>query len=132
MIQRTRLTFKRAGGLGGLAGTVTLIGVLLTSQAVAAGGNPDFEGILSAAAPTGFISSPHAYALSGGTVTIAFDVAVKNLTQQAQTVALRFSADHILTDNGTNVADGQPGQPGITFTGPGGTTQAVIAGTVAA
>jgi LPXTG-motif cell wall-anchored protein len=129
MIQRTGLTFKRAGGLVGLAGSVTLIGVLLTSQGVAAGGNPDFEGMLSAASPTGFVSSPHVYDLSGGTVTIAFDVAVKNLTQQAKTVALRFSADHILTYNGTNVSDGQPGQPGITFNGPRGTTQAVIAGT---
>ena len=38
-------------------------------------------------------------------------------------------ADHILTDNGANVADGQPGQTGITFSGPTGTTQTLVAGT---
>jgi hypothetical protein len=67
--------------------------------------------------------------LSNGTATVNFDVVVKNLTQSSQTVALHFSADHILTDNGVNVADGQPGQAGITFSGPTGTTQALVAGT---
>ena len=95
------------------------------------GREPDFEGIVSAAAPTGFMSSPASYDISGGPVMINFDVATKNLTSQAHTVALNFSAHHILTYNGTNVADGQPGQPGITFNGPTGTTQALIPGTQA-
>jgi LPXTG-motif cell wall-anchored protein len=122
-------TLKRAGGLASLAGTLTLVGALVTSQAAAAAGNPHFEGIISANPPTGFVSSPAAYTLSNGSVTVDFDVVAKNLTQTSQTVALHFSADHILTDNGANVADGQPGQAGITFSGPSGTTQALVAGT---
>lgn len=130
-MDRKGVMLKRLGGLCGLAGTVTIGAALLTSQAVMAAGNPDFEGIVSAAAPTGFMSSPASYDISGGPVMINFDVATKNLTSQAHTVALNFSAHHILTYNGTNVADGQPGQPGITFNGPTGTTQALIPGTQA-
>ena len=128
-MDRKGVMLKRVGGLCGLAGTVTIGAALLTSQAVMAAGNPDFEGIVSAAAPTGFMSSPASYDISGGPVTIDFNVATKNLTSQAHTVGLNFSAHHILTYNGTNVADGQPGQPGITFNGPTGTTQALIPGT---
>jgi hypothetical protein len=122
-------TLKRAGGLAGLAGTLTLVGALITSQAADAAGNPSFEGIISAAAPSGFVSSPAINTMSNGSATVDFDVVARNLTETSQTVALHFSADHILTDNGANVADGQPGQAGITFSGPTGTTQAVIAGT---
>jgi hypothetical protein len=128
-VDRKGFMLKRIGGLCGLAGTVTIGAALLTSQAVVAAGNPDFEGILSAAPPTGFMSSPASYDISGGPVTVDFDVVAKNLTSQAHTVALNFSAHHILTYNGANVADGQPGQTGITFNGPDGTTQALIAGT---
>jgi len=129
MHKLTRFTFRRAGGLTGLAGALTLGIAVLASQSVAAGGNPNFEGILSAAAPTGFMSSPDAYDISGGPVTVDFDVVATNLTNQTQTVALNFSAHHIVTYNGTNVSDGQPGQPGITFSGPAGTVQALIPGT---
>ena len=122
-------TLKRAGGLMGFAGTLTVAAALLTSQAVAAGGNPSFEGILSAPSPTGFMSSPNSYDISGGPVTVDFDVVATNLTNHSQTIALNFSAHHILTYNGMNVSDGQPGQPGITFNGPTGTTQALIPGT---
>jgi hypothetical protein len=122
------LTLRRAGGLAGLAGTLTLVGALVTSQVADAAGNPNFEGILSAAPPSGFLSSPASYTLSNGSVTVEFDVVAKNLTETSQTVALHFSADHILTNNGVNVADGQPGQAGITFSGPTGTTQALVAG----
>jgi LPXTG-motif cell wall-anchored protein len=129
MFQRTGFAFKRAGGLACLAGSLILVGAVLTPQPAAAAGNPHFEAILSAEPPTGFMSSPTAYDISGGPVTVNFVVVASNLTDQAHTVALHFSADHILTDNGANVADGQPGQPGIAFSGPQGTTQAVIAGT---
>lgn len=129
MIQRTGFAYKRAGGLACLAGSFILVGAVLTPHPVAAAGNPHFEGILSAEAPTGFMSSPTAYDISGGPVTVNFVVVASNVTDEAHTVALHFSADHILTDNGENVADGQPGQPGIAFSGPQGTTQAVIAGT---
>ena len=125
MIQGRGLTLKRAGGLAGLAGTLTLVGALVTSQAADAAGNPNFEGIVSAAPPTGFVSSPATYNLSNGSVTVDFNVVARNLTQSTQKVGLHFSADHILTYNGENVADGQPGQAGIAFSGPEGTTQAI-------
>jgi hypothetical protein len=128
MIQASGFTLKRAGGLAGLAGTLTLIGALATAQAASAAGNPSFEGILAADPPYGFTSSPASYDVSGGPVTVDFTVVATNLTEETHTFALNFSADHILTDNGTNVADGQPGEPGITFNGPTGTTQAQIAG----
>lgn len=127
----TTLPLKRIGGLSALAGTAMLGIAVLTSQAAVAGGNPNFEGILSAAQPTGFMSSPNAYDASSGPVTVNFDVAVTNLTTASQTVALNFSAHHILTYNGVDVSDGQPGQPGITFNGPGGTTQELMPGTQA-
>jgi hypothetical protein len=122
-------TLKRAGGLTGLAGTLTVAAALLASQAVSAGGNPNFEGLLSAPSPTGFMSSPASYDISGGPATVDFDVVATNLTNSSHTIALNFSAHHILTYNGVNVSDGQPGQPGITFNGPTGTTQTLIAGT---
>ena len=128
-VKRTGFTLKRAGGLSGLAGVLSLVAALLTSQAAAAGGNPNFEGIISAAAPTGFMSSPDAYDISGGPAAVDFDVLATNLTTTTQAVSLNFSAHHILTYNGVDVSDGQPGQPGITFSGPTGTTQALIAGT---
>jgi len=52
-----RVTLRRAGGLTSLAGVVTVGIAVLASQAVAAGGNPNFEGILSAASPTGSSAS---------------------------------------------------------------------------
>jgi hypothetical protein len=129
MIRGTRRTLTRAGGFAGLAGTLTLAGALLTAQTAAAAGNTNFEGILAAASPTGFLISPASYDISGGPVTVEFDVVVRNLTGAPHTVALNFSADHILTDNGQNVSDGQPGQAGIAFSGPDGTTQVVVPGT---
>lgn len=129
MIRRVRLTRKHAGGLVGLTGTLSLAAALLSSQAVSAAGNTNFEGILAAASPTGFISSPGSYDLSDGPVTVDFVVVARNLTGEAHTIALHLSADHILTNNGENVADGQPGQPGIAFSGPAGTTQALMSGT---
>ena len=122
---------KRVGGLSALAGTAVLGLSVLASQGVVAHGNPDFEGIISAADPTGFMSSPDAYDVSGGPVTVDFNVATTNLTNQSQSIALNFSAHHILTYNGADVSDGQPGQPGITFNGPTGTTQALMPGSQA-
>lgn len=117
-------------GAGGLAAVVGATGIALAAFATsaAAGGNPNFDGILSAAVPSGFMSSPEAYNVSGGPVTVDFNVVVTNLTDASQSVALNFSADQILTYEGTNVMDGQPGQAGITFTGPQGTTQLEVAG----
>ena len=58
-----------------------------------------------------------------------FDVVAKNLTDEGQTISLNFSADHILTYNGVDVSDGQPGQADIAFSGPTGTTQMLMPGT---
>ena len=77
------------------------------------------------------MSSPDTYNISNGAVTVDFDVVAKNITNSPQTVALNFSAHHILTYNGVDVSDGQPGQPGITFSGPAGTTQALMPGSQA-
>jgi hypothetical protein len=131
MNRPTGFPLKRVGGLSALAGTAVLGLSVLTSQGVVARGNPDFEGIISAAAPTGFMSSPAAYDVSGGPVTVDFNVAATNLTKSTKSIGLNFSAHHILTYNGVDVSDGQPGQPGITFNGPAGTTQALMPGSQA-
>jgi len=131
MSGRSGFPLKRAGGLSALAGTAVLGLAVLTSQGVVARGNPNFEGIISAAQPTGFMSSPAAYDISNGPVTVDFDVATTNFTKHSHTVALNFSAHHILTYNGVDVSDGQPGQTGITFSGPAGTTQALMPGSQA-
>ena len=125
----TGLSLKRVGGMSALAGALTLGVAVFASQAALAGGNPHFEGILSAAHPTGFMSSPDAYDISGGPVTVNFDVDVTNQRPPPADGRLNFSAHHILTYNGVDVSDGQPGQPGITFSGPAGTTQALMPGT---
>ena len=117
-------------GMGGLAAAVGAASIALGAFATSAsaGGNPSFDGIVAATTPTGFLSSPLSYDISQGPVTIEFDVATTNLTDSSQEVGLNFSADHILTYDGSDVSDGQPGQPGITFTGPSGTTQVQMPG----
>lgn len=129
MNTRTRFPLKRVGGLSALAGAVTLGVSLFASQTAIAGGNPHFEGIISAAPPTGFMSSPNISALVGGHYNLTFNDEATNLTGEPHSIALNFSAHHILTYNGVDVSDGQPGQPGITFTGPTGTTQVLMPGT---
>ena len=99
-MKRSGLTLKRAGGLFALGGTAILGLAVLTSQGVVARGNPSFEGVISAADPTGFMSSPDTYNISNGAVTVNFDVSTYNLTDQTQTIGLNFSAHHILTYNG--------------------------------
>jgi hypothetical protein len=126
---RGGISMKRAGGLSALAGVATLGIAVFASQPAIAGGNPHFEGIISAAPPTGFMSSPSAYDISGGPATVNLNDVSTNLTKVTQTIGLNFSAHHILTYNGINVANGQPGQAGITFDGPAGTTQVLMPGT---
>src|ERR1700722_16201633 len=104
MNKATGFPLKRAGGLSALAGTAVLGLAVLTSQGVIARGNPSFEGKIGAAQPTGFLSSPAPYNVSNGAVTVHFDVATYNLTNTTQTIGLNFSAHHILTYNGVNVA----------------------------
>ena len=91
-------TLKRVGGLTGLAGTLTVAAALMASQAVAAGGNPSFEGLLSAPSPSGFMSSPASYDISGGPVTVDFDIVATNITNSVsyhRAQLLRSSHPHV-------------------------------------
>src|ERR1700731_1362912 len=97
MNKATGFPLKRAGGLSALAGTAVLGLAVLTSQGVVARGDPSFEGIISAASPTGFMSSPNAYDISGGPVTVDFNVATTCHTTQTLSIALNFPGHHILT-----------------------------------
>ncbi len=124
---RAQRLMKRAGAAA-TAGGAGLLALSMFAMPVAAGGNPNFGGILSAASPTGFPVSPSSLSASSGTATVTFNVLVSNLTNTAQKVKLNFSADHILTYKGANIANGQPGQTGITFNGPANTTQSEMAG----
>ncbi len=129
--QRSPRTWvKRGGGVLSALGAA-IIALSAIPVPVAAGGNPTFLGILDASPPTGFQVSPTAYDVADGPALVDFDVVVKNLTDQTQTVAFTFSLHHILTYNGVDVSDGQPGQPGIAFPGPQGTTQATMPGSQA-
>jgi hypothetical protein len=118
---------RKSGGVAALGGA-GLFAFSLAASPVLAGGNPSFDGVLAASSPTGFPTSPTSMDVSSGPVTLHFDTLVTNLTSSHQSVALNFSVDHIVTLNGVNVADGQPGKPGITFKGPAGTVQQEVAG----
>jgi hypothetical protein len=76
-----------------------------------------FLGILSATRPASppFVVSPNFMTIGSGGAGITFTTTVTNLTTVPQTVTLTFGVHHILTYYGLNVADGQPGQPGIKF-----------------
>src|ERR1700685_4826741 len=71
---RSSFPLKRVGGCSALAGTAVLGLAVLTSQGVVARGNPSFEGIISAAQPTGFMSSPDAYNIPAGRSPAVFTV----------------------------------------------------------
>lgn len=95
----------------------TSLGVLMSvfvvmlgqSGALAAEGNQDYLGVLASNAPTGFTPSPSWYSLTQNQTTLTFDVQVTNLTGVTQAMNLELDLNHILTYNGVNVADGQPG-----------------------
>ncbi|MDQ6877165.1 MAG: hypothetical protein M3082_05605 [Candidatus Dormibacteraeota bacterium] len=98
-----------------LAVLVTVMGAMTTALAPADASV--FLGILSAGKPASpaFVFSPDFMTMRPSGATITFTINVKNLTSEPQTVTLKFNVHHILTYYGLNVADGQPGQPGITF-----------------
>ena len=102
--------------LAALAALVTCLGATAATLTPASA-NTDYLGILSAGRPDAppFVESPGFMALSGGPATITFTIHVKNLTNLPQTVGLLFGVHHVITYYGTDVSDGQPGQPGITF-----------------
>jgi len=118
---------KWAAALGGLAYLATTTLSLATSPAYTVG-NANFRGVLVAGHPGGFPISPRAYDLSHGAVTLHFRVPVRNVTNRRRTFTFNFSVHHIISLDGVNIADGQPGQPGVGFTSSKGTTQVLMPG----
>ncbi len=110
-------TINRRHGWGRVAG-VAAVGAALVATGVTAlaGGQPNYLGILKGANPTGYQVSPNAYDISGGPVTVNIQQNVWSITGSDETVTLNMRVHHILTLNGVNISDGQPGQTGITWT----------------
>lgn len=114
----------------GAAVTVSILTVTTTVAAATEFGNHNYLGILSAKTPTGFPVSPSALDLSTGPASITVSVSVTNLTTATQVVPMDFSVHHVLTYQGQNVSDGQPGRPGLTFpTGAASLTTQTLYGT---
>jgi hypothetical protein len=94
----------------GAAVAAALAALIVASLTVLAGeGNPNYLGIISSTAPSGYKPSPTWYDLSKGENTLTFQFDVTNLTNQQQTMNLSLSVDHIITYRGQDVSDGQPG-----------------------
>jgi hypothetical protein len=85
--------------------------------AVPAAASNDFLGVLKGSDPMSppFINSPASYDISSSPATVVFTTQVENLTNHVVTVTVDINVHHILTYYGRNVADGEPGKPGITF-----------------
>jgi hypothetical protein len=101
---RSRVRLLGAAVASALA---TLVVISLT--VLAGEGNPNYLGILSSTAPSGYKPSPAWYDLSKGENTFTFQFDVANLTNEQQTMTLSLSLDHIITYGGQDVSDGQPG-----------------------
>ena len=73
-------------------------------------GNPNYLGILSSTAPSGYTPSPASYSVGS---TLTFQFTVTNLTAQAQSMGLQLNVNHITTYpvNGQrlDISNGQPG-----------------------
>jgi hypothetical protein len=100
-------------------GALAMVTTFAAAASATEFGNGNWNGILSASPPTGFPVSPAAFDLSSGPANFTLGVPVHNLTGTQQQVSLVLIIHHIITFNGTNISDGQPGQPGISF--PNGT-----------
>jgi hypothetical protein len=113
-----------------MTGLLALLGAQFV--ALPASANDNFMGELKASRPLSppFINSPASYDISSHPATVVFTTKVENLTDHVVTVTVSAGAHHVLTYYGRNVADGEPGKPGITFKrgDPPNTTQ-VIYGT---
>jgi hypothetical protein len=83
-----------------------MILALVPMTALAGEGNGNYLGILSSTSPSGYIPSPSSYTAPA---TFSFQFDVTNLTNEQQTMSLGLSVDHIITYNGLDVSDGQPG-----------------------
>jgi hypothetical protein len=100
-----------------LAGVAALLIVPWLVAPVSADG--DFLGVLTSSPPLSppFINSPASYDISSRPVTVVFTTRVENLTDHVVSVTVDVGVHHLLTYYGRNVADGEPGKPGITFKG---------------
>ena len=103
-----RLTIGKLACVSGAVG-----GLLIAGTMTAAADNS--QGIIDGAQPTGYISSPASYDISGGPVTVTVNETATNLTTQTQDVPIQMNVHHFLTLNGVDISNGQPGQPGITW-----------------
>lgn len=91
------------------------LGLHSTAAGATEFGTKNYNGIVSAQPPTGYPVSPAALDISSGPKPVTVTVVVTNLTGVDQTVPMDFSLHHVLTYQGVDVSDGQPGQPGLTF-----------------
>jgi hypothetical protein len=109
------LIIRPALGRWLLAGVAALLVVPL--MVVPASANSHFMGVLKGSPPLSppFVSSPASSDISSHPVTVVFTSKVENLTNHVVTVTVDIGVKHILTYYGRNVADGEPGKPGITF-----------------
>lgn len=97
--------------LGGALGSALAIFIASSTTVLAGEGNPNYLGILSSTAPSGYIPSPASYSVGS---TLTFQFSVTNLTGQPQSMSLQLSVNHITTYvvNGQKV-DISNGQPGV-------------------
>lgn len=114
-VKRKRLSWHGLFSRLLLAGLpIVLVTLWMVLPASASG---DFLGVLKGSPPLSppFVNSPASYDISSNPATVVFTTKVENLTNQVVTVTLDINVHHIITYYGRNVADGEPGKPGITF-----------------
>jgi hypothetical protein len=92
--------------IGGALGSALAIFVASSMTVLAGEGNPNYLGILSSSAPTGYTPSPSSYSVRS---TLTFQFSVTNLTAETQSMSLQLTVNHIITYRGQDVSDGQPG-----------------------
>jgi len=92
--------------LGAALVSAVTLAVAASLSALAAEGNPNYLGVLSSSAPSGYMPSPTSYSTGS---TVSFQFTVTNLTAAQQSMNLQLSFNHILEYKGLDVRDGQPG-----------------------
>jgi hypothetical protein len=95
------------------AAALAAAAVLATAAGALAGwGNPNYDNTgVSASDPVGYLPTPQYYQVGQ---TLVFTTTATNHTNTDKTLTLQFGLGRILTYQGKDVSDGQPGQPGIT------------------